>query len=194
MAPNYRKDYPVTIDPSGLPNFGPQPTPEDQGEIEVTLVKPDKELVKQLLDQMELNHGEDDEGDLFAPYEGFRVYFMFRGEQGELFSVRTYYDQGYPIDEKGAVLEAIDAWNRDALWPKVYTHTHDDGVVRLIAEAQMVVVNVVNLDFFISNMATYVQSSIQFDQWLREEHDLKTVDAPAPGAADGEGGADSDGE
>lgn len=128
----------MTIDPSSIPNFGGQPEPQPQGPAGP--VVPDQDLVKQLLDQMELKYVVDDEGDLAAPWEEFRTYFMFRGEGDQaVYSVRTFFDRPHQIDEKPQLLEAIDDWNRRTLWPKVYTHTHDDGTVRLIGETQMLI-------------------------------------------------------
>jgi hypothetical protein len=182
----------VTIDPSAIPNFGPQNGPEGQDQDQPSgpppIVVPDQELVGQLLDQMQLKHFTDDEGDLTAPWDGFRVYYMFRGEQKELFSVRAFYDRAHPIEMKAELLEAIDEWNRDTLWPKVYTHTHDDGVVRLIGEAQLIVGMGVNLDFFVATTANWTQSAVQFEQWLINRLGLEGATA----AEDGEpGGGDS---
>ena len=50
-----------------------------------------------------------------------------REDEQSVFSVRTFYDRPHKIDEKPQLLESIDDWNRRTLWPKVYTHTHDDG-------------------------------------------------------------------
>src|SRR4051794_40507817 len=82
----YEGNSAVSIDPSSIPNFGGQPNPQ-QGSGGSPVVQPDQDLVKQLLDQMELKYVVDDDGDLAAPWEGFRVYFMFRGDNNELFAV-----------------------------------------------------------------------------------------------------------
>lgn len=168
----------VSIDPSSIPNFGGQTPNPQQGSGGSPVLQPDQDLVKQLLDQMELKYVVDDDGDLAAPWEGFRVYFMFRGDNQELYAVRTFYDRSYSIESKSDMLEVIDEWNRDTLWPKVYTHTHDDGVVRLIGESQMVVTGGVNLEHFVSSTASWVQASIAFDQWLNERLGLDTEEKP----------------
>nr|WP_206313737.1 YbjN domain-containing protein [Streptomyces coryli] len=159
----------VSIDPSSIPNFGGgQPEPES-GPPAGPII-PDQDLVKQLLDQMELKHVVDDEGDLAAPWEQFRTYFMFRGEdEQQIFSVRTFYDREHSIDDKPRLLEVIDEWNARTLWPKVYSHTHDDGGVRLIGEAQMLIGTGVSLEHFVSSTVSWVQASVQFDKWLIEQ-------------------------
>ena len=174
----------MSIDPSSIPNFGgqqPEEQPEEQGTGPSGPIVPDQELVKQLLDQMELKYVVDDEGDLAAPWEEFRTYFMFRGEEEQqVFSVRTFYDRPHSIEEKARILETVDDWNRRTLWPKVYTHTHDDGSVRLIGEAQMLIGTGVALEHFVSSTVSWVRASIEFDKWLLEQLGLgKDVDDSA---------------
>ncbi|MFH8593401.1 MULTISPECIES: YbjN domain-containing protein [Streptomyces] len=162
----------MSIDPSSIPNFGGQPEPQPSGPDGPVL--PDQDLVKQLLDQMELKYVVDDEGDLAAPWEQFRTYFMFRGEEEQqIFSVRTFYDRPHGIDDKAKLLEAIDDWNRRTLWPKAYTHTHDDGTVRLIGEASMLIGTGVALEHFVSSTVSWVRASIEFDKWIVEQLGLE---------------------
>lgn len=176
----------VSIDPSSIPNFGGQPE-EPEESASAGPILPDQDLVKQLLDQMELKYVVDDEGDLAAPWEEFRTYFMFRGEaEQQVFSVRTFYDRPHTIEDKPKLLEAIDDWNRRTLWPKVYTHTHDDGSVRLIGEAQMLIGTGVSLEHFVSSTVSWVRASIEFDRWLVEQFGLeKDVDSSEGDGADG---------
>ncbi|MFC5802138.1 YbjN domain-containing protein [Streptomyces formicae] len=172
----------MSIDPSSIPNFGGQPQPQAAGPAGP--VVPDQDLVKQLLDQMELKYVVDDEGDLAAPWEEFRTYFMFRGEEDQqVFSVRTFYDRPHALEDRAKLLDAIDDWNRRTLWPKVYTHTHEeDGKpvsVRLIGEAQMLIGMGVSLEHFVSSTVSWVRASIEFDKWLAEQLGL----VPASGDA-----------
>lgn len=160
----------MSIDPSSIPNFGGQEPEQEQSSGPTGPIIPDQDLVKQLLDQMELKYVVDDEGDLAAPWEEFRTYFMFRGEkEQQVFSVRTFYDRPHSIDEKVRILETLDDWNRRTLWPKVYSHTHDDGTVRLIGEAQMLIGTGVSLEHFVSSTVSWVRASIEFDKWLVEQ-------------------------
>ncbi|NJP99382.1 YbjN domain-containing protein [Streptomyces zingiberis] len=164
----------MSIDPSSIPNFGGQQPEQQPAGPPPGPVVPDQDLVKQLLDQMELKYVVDDEGDLAAPWEQFRTYFMFRGEEEQqVFSVRTFYDRPHPIESKQQLMEAIDDWNRRTLWPKVYTHTNDDGTVRLIGEAQMLIGVGVALEHFVSSTVSWVRASIEFDKWLVEQLGLE---------------------
>ncbi|MFI0943304.1 YbjN domain-containing protein [Streptomyces sp. NPDC021020] len=178
----------MSIDPSSIPNFGGQPDPSSAGNSGVVI--PDQDLVKQLLDQMELKHLVDEEGDLVAPWEDFRTYFMFRGEDEQaVFAVRTFYDRPFEVDDKAQLHEVIDDWNRRTLWPKVYTHTNDDGGVRLVGEAQLMIGLGVGLEHFVSSTVSWVRASIEFDKWVVDTLGLaKDTDEAAEG---GEGGEDS---
>ncbi|MEU9608732.1 YbjN domain-containing protein [Streptomyces sp. NPDC048057] len=176
----------MTIDPSSIPNFGGQPQPQSAGPAGP--VVPDQDLVKQLLDQMELKYVIDDEGDLAAPWEEFRTYFMFRGDaEQQVFSVRTFYDRPLDVDDRTKILEKIDDWNRRTLWPKVYTHLHEDeeggASVRLIGEAQMLIGMGVSLDHFVSSTVSWVQASMEFDNWFAIEMGFKAPpEGDQPGA------------
>ncbi|MCC5032551.1 YbjN domain-containing protein [Streptomyces sp. WAC 00631] len=164
----------MSIDPSSIPNFGGQQPEQQPSGPPPGPVVPDQDLVKQLLEQMELKYVVDDEGDLAAPWDQFRTYFMFRGEEEQqVFSVRTFYDRAHEIGTKPQLLEAIDDWNRRTLWPKVYTHTNDDGTVRLIGEAQMLIGVGVSLEHFVSSTVSWVRASIEFDKWLVEQLGLE---------------------
>jgi hypothetical protein len=181
-----RRDFTVSIDPSSIPNFGGQPDPGPSGNPGV--VVPDPDLVKQLLDQMELKYLVDEEGDLVAPWEEFRTYFMFRGEgDQQVFAVRTFYDRPFEVDDKAQLHEIIDDWNRRTLWPKVYTHTQDDGGVRLIGEQQLLIGLGVGLEHFVSSTVSWVRASIEFDKWVVETLGL-AKDADDPDAADAASG------
>jgi hypothetical protein len=159
----------MTIDPSAIPNFGaPEPPPGPP-----PIVKPDNGLVANLMEQIGLKYGTDAEGDLVASWSGFRVYMMFRGETKELFAVRAFYERAYPLDQKAELVDVLDEWNRDTLWPKVYTHTNEEGVVRLIGESQMVIPGGVNIDYFIATTVNWIQAAVGFHGWLLDRLGLE---------------------
>ncbi|MGO4431596.1 YbjN domain-containing protein, partial [Streptomyces sp. MCAF7] len=56
---------------------------------------------------------------------------------------------------------------------KVYSHTNDDGTVRLIGEAQMLIGTGVSLEHFVSSTVSWVRASIEFDKWLVEQLGLE---------------------
>jgi hypothetical protein len=196
----------VSLDPSSIPSFGGQqprrPAQQQEGQggqaqqggnrRPTAPILPNADLVKQLLDRMNLKHTVDKQGDVVAPWKHFRTYFMFRGEkQQQVLSVRTFYDRPHGIEDKPRLQDAVDTWNHSTLWPKVYTHTSDDGTVRMIGETHMLIGTGVAFDHFVSSVVSWVRASIEFDKWLVERLGL-AKDADEDGAA-GEGGESGDG-
>jgi hypothetical protein len=171
----------MSIDPASIPSFdAPQPVGPPP------IVRPDRDMVTQLLDQMEIKHAVDEESDVYAGWEGFRVYFMFRGEAPQdIYAVRSFYDRKYPAERKAELLEAIDEWNRDTLWPKVYTHALEDGELRLIGEAQLIIGNGVNIDYFAGQTVNWTQAAVGFNGWITDRMGPEqTGDEAADGADD----------
>jgi hypothetical protein len=179
----------VSIDPSSIPNPGGNAEPE-QWAGPTGPVIPDQEMVKELLEQMELKYFVDDEGDLGAPWTTFRTYFMFRGEgEQQVFSVRTFYDRRHGADARPRILETIDDWNRHTLWPKVYTHAHDDGTIRLVGENQMLIGTGVSVEHFVSSTVSSIRAAVEFERWLVERLGLN----PEPGSVADERPGDESG-
>lgn len=77
----------MSIDPSSLPRSTFVPA--------APVVKPSADLINQVLDELQVNHFTDDEGDICAPWDGFRVYFMLRGDKHEIFTVRMFLDREF---------------------------------------------------------------------------------------------------
>ena len=156
----------MSIDPLALtrPGATQEPAP-----VPPALLVPDQDLVTQLLDQLQVKYAIDDEGDLVTAWEGFRIYFLFRGDQQELFAVRSFFDRQHDPEQKLELLELLDEWNRDTLWPKVYTYTHEeDGVMRVLGESQMHIGMGVGVEHFATTTANWTQAAVAFDQWLTE--------------------------
>ena len=177
----------MTIDPSAIPNFGANEPPPGPPPI----VKPDADLIADLFTQMELKFGTDADGDIVASWEGFRLFAMFRGDNKELFAIRTYYDRPYELERKPEILAIVDDWNRETLWPKVYTHTHDDGVVRLIGESQLAAPMGVNIDFFVGTTVSWIQASIGFNEWLKGRLGLEDETSEGGEGSEGDGEGDA---
>ncbi|TNM32303.1 YbjN domain-containing protein [Streptomyces sedi] len=188
----------MSVDPSAIPNFGgrsdkPEQQGGQQGQPKAAKptgpIMPNQDLLKQLLDRMQLKYVVDKQGDLVAPWKQYRMYFMFRGEEKQrVLSVRTFYARPHTLDDKPRLLESVDEWNHTTLWPKVYTHTNDDGTVRLVGDVHMLLGAGVAFDHFVASVVSWVRAGMEFDRWLVERLGLaKDVD-------DAEGAEGSDGE
>ncbi|WP_253777111.1 YbjN domain-containing protein [Goodfellowiella coeruleoviolacea] len=145
--------------PSSNSEIGGQPMPE-QPEV----IIPDQALIRDLLEENEIDYVVDEDGDVCMARKDFRIYYLFQDD--ELYTIRTFYNRPYPIERKAELLMAVDEWNRDTLWPKVYTRTLDDGTVRVVGEAALIISVGVTYDHFVGTTANWVQASMDFDEWL----------------------------
>lgn len=196
----------MSVDPSAIPNFGGRPDKPaqqggqqqgQQGQQKATKptgpIMPNQDLLKQLLDRMQLKYVVDKQGDLVAPWKQYRMYFMFRGEEKQrVLSVRTFYARPHTLDDKPALLESVDEWNHTTLWPKIYTHTNDDGTVRLVGDVHILLGAGVAFDHFVASVVSWVRAGMEFDKWLVERLGL-AADVEGTGTpenAEGENGED----
>ena len=184
----------VSIDPSSIPNFGGQPDPEPRGPAG-SVVIPDQDLVKQLLDQMELKYLVDDEGDLAAPWEEFRTYFMFRGE-GEQAGLRGPHLLRPPVHRRRQAAAARGHRRLEPPHPVAEgLHPHPRRrLVRLIGEAQMLIGLGVGLEHFVSTHGELGARVDRVRQVGRRELGLEQDDATRrDGAEGGDSGSGDEG-
>ncbi|WP_326597846.1 YbjN domain-containing protein [Streptomyces sp. NBC_01803] len=183
----------MSVDPSAIPSFGGPPDKQKsapQAKKPTGPIMPNPDLIKQLLDRMKVKYVLDKEGDVVAPWKNFRVYFMFRGEERQrMLIVRTFYSHPHSIDDKPRLLESVDEWNHSSLWPKVYTHTQDDGVVRMVGDFHLLLGAGVAFDHFVASLVSWVRAAGEFDKWIVERLGLaKDVEESADADADGDSG------
>jgi len=150
----------MSIDPSSLPRSTFAPA--------VAAVKPTEALINQVLEELQVNHFTDEENDICAPWDGFRVYFMLRGDRREIYTVRMFLDREFAPEQRPQILELLDEWHRQYFWPKVYTHEHE-GKLRLIGEAQLDCEPGINRDLFVFTTRAWISTCISFSNWLAEQ-------------------------
>lgn len=131
------------------------------------VVRPDQELIKEILDELDLEHTLDAEGDLAISTAELTIFFLF-GSEGDLFTVRTFYDRHYSVDEKPMLLTALNEWNADTMWPKVYAFTPDSGVIRVIGDSQLYIGAGVTREHLSTVVAHWVRFAIRFHRWLTD--------------------------
>ncbi len=81
-----------------------------------------------LFDETEVSYGRDDDGDLGGFWDDHLFQFWHAGENGEFFQVRGRWARGVPEAQFPAVLEFVNTWNSEKLWPKGYVEKHDGHV------------------------------------------------------------------
>ncbi len=75
----------------------------------------------------------DDDGDLTGTWDGNRFWFLLLGEHEEILQVRGRWQRQLPLERRKAVALAINDWNRERIWPKVYAR-EEDGLLALYSE------------------------------------------------------------
>lgn len=75
----------------------------------------------------------DDDGDLTGTWDGNRFWFLLLGEHEEILQVRGRWQRQLPLERRRAVALAVNDWNRDRIWPKVYVR-EEDGLLALYSE------------------------------------------------------------
>ncbi|MFI1980528.1 MULTISPECIES: YbjN domain-containing protein [Streptomyces] len=135
--------------------------------MEKNATVPDVDAVKRLLDENGITYVVDEEGDLCAPWRHFRMYFVFSDVGGQqVFSVRAFYDRPHGVEDHAQLLRTVDEWNRDALWPKVFTYTKDDGSSQLVGEVHMLIGPGCDETQFAVSTGSWIGACIEFDEWL----------------------------
>ena len=70
----------------------------------------------------------DDDGDLTGTWDGHRFWFLLMGEDKEILQVRGRWNGAVNPRMRSAVLQAVNDWNRERLWPKAYVREEAHGL------------------------------------------------------------------
>jgi len=92
-----------------------------------------RDRITAALDGRELRYGVDEDGDVGGYWDGHLFYFFVLGSSGEYLQVRGRWNRKVGVDQVPALLEIVNEWNADHLWPKGYVRVEDD-VVGVYAE------------------------------------------------------------
>ncbi len=132
-----------------------------------SVLQPDQHLVKEILDELELDPAFDSEGDLAITTPPLTIYFLF-GSAGDMFTVRTFYTRRYSVDDKRILLAALNEWNADNMWPKVYTFTRDNGITRVVGDCDLYIGAGVTREHLTTVITHWVRFAIKFHRWLTD--------------------------
>ena len=132
-------------------------------------VVPTTAVLQQILDELGLVHGIDEDGDLVVRWANCNIFFFHYGEHEEVLQARVYLNTRFDVDLRPGLTVMLDDWNRTKLFPKAYTVLPDDGMVAICAEHAF--------DFEVGatralvkyTVGSWVQSLLQFADWLAEQ-------------------------
>ncbi|QAY64702.1 YbjN domain-containing protein [Xylanimonas allomyrinae] len=78
----------------------------------------------------------DSDGDITGTWDGNRFWFLLLGDHKEILQVRGRWAGEVAATTRLAVLQAVNDWNRERIWPKVYIREEEDGLA-LYAEVSV---------------------------------------------------------
>lgn len=91
------------------------------------------ERITAVLDARDMKYGVDDDGDIGGYWDGHLFYFFRIGGQQEYLQVRGRWNRKVGLDQYARVVDLVNTWNSEKLWPKGYVRAEDD-VVGVYAE------------------------------------------------------------
>jgi hypothetical protein len=144
----------------------------DLGELEPSgeaIVTPSLPLVRQLLDEFELAHDLDDDGDLVIRFESCSVYFFFYGERDEIMQARMFMSRRFDVDTRSTLVLLTDEWNRSKLGPKAFTVLPDDGMVGLCAEHYYDFEAGVTRTQLKYTIGTWLDTMLRYAEWMDQQ-------------------------
>jgi len=70
----------------------------------------------------------DDDGDITGTWDGNRFWFLLLGDHQEILQVRGRWSSTVPVTARLALLQSVNDWNRERIWPKVYVREESGGL------------------------------------------------------------------
>ncbi|MFP3713625.1 YbjN domain-containing protein [Puerhibacterium sp. TATVAM-FAB25] len=126
----------------------------------------------------------DADGDVTGTWDGNRFWFLLLGDHREILQVRGRWAGLVPPSARLAVLQAANDWNRERIWPKVYTREEGGGMA-LYAEVSVDFEHGATDDQLAATVSCGLVTASQF---------FATVAALTPGTALDGGDDDEDAE
>ncbi|AEG44022.1 YbjN domain-containing protein [Isoptericola variabilis] len=78
----------------------------------------------------------DGDGDVTGTWDGNRFWFLLLGSRDEILQVRGRWSGSISPQARLSVLQAVNDWNRERVWPKVYVREEAEGLA-LYAEVSV---------------------------------------------------------
>jgi Putative bacterial sensory transduction regulator len=130
------------------------------------VIKPDLDLLENVLHKLEVSCLRDTHGRLATRWQCYSLFFGLSDD--DVYSARTIYDRFFTVDDKPAIRGVLDEWNRDTTGLKVYTATDDDGTVIIVSEATMRVDGGVTSEQFAATTTVWLNAAGSFHIWLSQ--------------------------
>lgn len=87
------------------------------------------ERLPSVLDALGIRYDRDADGDVYADWEGMRVWFLAPGDQNEILAMRALWDHRPPAEVFARVESLVNDWNANRFWPRASAALRDEHVV-----------------------------------------------------------------
>lgn len=81
--------------------------------------------------------GVDQDGDCLGIFHMRLFLFVLYGEEPTLLQIRGTWNREASIERLDEILDLVNDWNTDRIWPKAYARVRDDGAVTVNAEVSV---------------------------------------------------------
>ncbi len=78
----------------------------------------------------------DDDGDVTGTWDGHRFWFLLLGARKEILQVRGRWTTTLPITARLSIMQTVNDWNRERIWPKVYLR-EEAGALTMYTEVSV---------------------------------------------------------
>lgn len=110
-----------------------QPTPERRVTAQARPTPLTRDRVAAVLTEHGYHHRVDDDGDLTGVWNESRFWFLLLGDAQEILQVRGRWHHQLPVASRRAVTLALNDWNRERIWPKLYVR-EEEGQLAIYSE------------------------------------------------------------
>jgi hypothetical protein len=95
----------------------------------------DRLRIEDVMHAKQWHYSIDIDGNLRGFWAGNLFYFLLAGDAGTTLQIRGLWHRRHlPLSTKPRLLELLDDFHREHLWPKAFTTVDDDGEMRVVCE------------------------------------------------------------
>lgn len=82
-----------------------------------------------VLERLGITFATDEDGDLYADWDGMRLWLLAPGQQGEILAMRALWDYRAPVEEYARMVSILNDWNSTKFWPRASCAIRDERIV-----------------------------------------------------------------
>lgn len=127
-----------------------------------------QERLTKIFDTQGWHYGIDDDGDLGGRWDGAGFYFFTAGAQKEILHISSAMAESVPTEREDELLNLLEDWNRDRIWPKSYYMTTADGSLSVRAEVNVDYEQGVTDEQLLQHVSCALGTSLQLYTHIRD--------------------------